>query len=175
MKRLFYYFIRNIAIIAKPLLGRNMYMTLYVFALKQRGIVFTGTPRYIDPDVYLDAEGGLNLGDNFVASTKVIILTHDYSFTAGLESIGKRPDTDIEVRLPVTIGRNCFVGAGSIILPGTSIGNNVIIGAGSVVHGNVEDNCVFAGNPAKRLCDIKEWIGRKTTKIDPKYLFKDKN
>jgi Acetyltransferase (isoleucine patch superfamily) len=120
------------AIIAKPLLGRNAYMTIFIFALKQRGGIFTGKPRYIDPDVYIDAEGGLSLGDNFIASTQVIILTHDYSFTTGLEAIGKRPYTDVAIRLPVTIGKNCFIGAGSVVLPGTIIEDNVIIGAGSV-------------------------------------------
>lgn len=173
MKRYFYYLIKGMAIIVKPLLGRNAYMAILIFALKQRGVMYTGKPKYIDPDVYIDPEGGLSLGENFVASTRVIILTHDYSFTTGLEAIDKRPDTDIEVRLPVIIGRNCFIGAGAIILPGTNIGHNVIIGAGSVVHGIVEDNSVYAGNPAKRLCDIREWIERKQSQTDPALLFKD--
>ena len=149
-------------------------MSLFMFALKQKGVIFKGKPRYIDHDVYIDAEGGLSVGANFVASTRVIILTHDYSFTTGLESIGKRPDTDIEVRLPVTIGNNVFIGAGAIILPGTHIGNHVIIGAGSVVKGIVEDNSVFAGNPAKRLFDIREWIERKRSRTDPANLLKDR-
>jgi len=58
-------------------------MTIYEFALKQRGVIFTGKPRYIDPDVYIDATGGLSIGKDFVASTRTITLTHDYSYTTG--------------------------------------------------------------------------------------------
>ena len=50
---------------------------------------------------------------------------------------------------PVTIRENAFIGASSIILKGTVIGRNSIIGAGSVVTGNVPDNQLWAGNPAR--------------------------
>lgn len=50
---------------------------------------------------------------------------------------------------PVKIGENCFIGCNSIILKGTKLGDNCVVGAGSVVHGEFEDNCVIAGNPAK--------------------------
>ena len=48
-----------------------------------------------------------------------------------------------------TIGNNCYIGAGSIILTPVTIGDNVIIGAGSVVTKDIPSNCVVAGNPAK--------------------------
>ncbi len=51
--------------------------------------------------------------------------------------------------LHTRIGRNCFIGGESIILPGVSIGDNCVIGAGSVVTKDVPDCCIAAGNPAK--------------------------
>lgn len=39
----------------------------------------------------------------------------------------------------------------------TLIGNNCIIGAGSVVTGKLDDNSVYAGNPAKRICSLEEF------------------
>lgn len=48
-----------------------------------------------------------------------------------------------------TIGKNTFIGTGTIILPNIQIGDNVIIGAGSVVTKNVPDNCTVVGIPAK--------------------------
>lgn len=48
-----------------------------------------------------------------------------------------------------TIGNNCYIGTGSIIMNPVTIGNNVTIGAGSVVTKDIPDNCIVAGNPAK--------------------------
>lgn len=51
----------------------------------------------------------------------------------------------------VNIGNNVFVGAKSIILPGLTIGNNCILGAGSVLTKDMNENEVWAGNPAKLI------------------------
>ncbi|HQQ88529.1 MAG TPA: acyltransferase [Smithellaceae bacterium] len=174
MKRYLFYLIKFIAILAKALFGRFAYMTLFTFALKQRGVSFTGTPRYIDHDAYIDAEGGLSIGNNVVVSTRAIILTHDYSYTTGLEVIGERPDTDIEIRLPVKISNNVFIGSGAIILPGATIEDNVIIGAGALVRGLIKSNSVIVGNPGQYLCDIKEWIAKKKQNTNHSQFFKDK-
>ena len=67
--------------------------------------------------------------------------------------IGKRyPDADISAS---TIGRNCYIGAGSIILTPIKIGDNVVIGGGSVVTKDIPSNCIVAGNPAK-IIRVKE-------------------
>jgi acetyltransferase-like isoleucine patch superfamily enzyme len=49
------------------------------------------------------------------------------------------------------IGSGTKIGMGSIIGAGLKIGKNVIIGMGSVVLYDIEDNEVFAGNPAKLI------------------------
>ena len=49
----------------------------------------------------------------------------------------------------VTIGRNCFIGGGSTILPGTTIGDGSIVGAGSVVFDDVPPRTICVGNPAR--------------------------
>ena len=49
----------------------------------------------------------------------------------------------------VVLRRNCWIGAGAVILPGVTVGENSIVGAGSVVTKDVPDNTVVAGNPAK--------------------------
>ena len=50
---------------------------------------------------------------------------------------------------------------GGVILPGTVIGNNTIIGAYAVVSGKLESNSVYAGNPARRICSIEEYIQKR--------------
>jgi len=64
----------------------------------------------------------------------------------------------------VIIEENVWIGEKSIILKGTKIGKNSIIGAGSVVSGEVPDNVVFAGNPAKEIkkLDKEDFVTRKS-------------
>lgn len=55
----------------------------------------------------------------------------------------------------ISIGDNCYVGTGAIIIGPVTIGNNVTIAAGAVVNKDVPDNAVVAGVPAK-IIKIKE-------------------
>lgn len=47
------------------------------------------------------------------------------------------------------IGKNCFIGAGAIIIGGIKIGDNVKIGAGAVVTKDIPNNCTAIGVPAR--------------------------
>ncbi len=47
------------------------------------------------------------------------------------------------------IGKNCFIGGRSLILPGVTIGDGCIVGAGSVVTKSVPPGTIVGGNPAK--------------------------
>lgn len=53
------------------------------------------------------------------------------------------------VSRPVTIGKNCFIGARAIILKGVTIGDGVTIGAGAVVSKDTPPNSIAVGNSAK--------------------------
>jgi maltose O-acetyltransferase len=66
---------------------------------------------------------------------------------------------------PVTIGKRCFIGGGSVIMPGVTIGDCVIIGAGSVVASDVPSRSLAVGNPAEVIrSDIEVGaFGRLTT------------
>ncbi|MFX0087279.1 MAG: acyltransferase [Candidatus Hodarchaeota archaeon] len=61
-------------------------------------------------------------------------------------------------RKRIKIGRNCTIGAGTIILPGVTIEDYVIVASNSVIPSNriLESNSIYAGSPVKR---IKEWNG----------------
>ena len=60
-----------------------------------------------------------------------------------------------------TIGDRVFIGYGSIVLPGVTIGSDVIVGAGSVVTKNVSDRTVVAGNPARVICSLDDWLAHR--------------
>lgn len=51
--------------------------------------------------------------------------------------------------LHTRIGKNCFIGGRSLILPGVEIGDNCVVGAGSVITKSVPPQCIVAGNPAR--------------------------
>ena len=56
----------------------------------------------------------------------------------------------------IFIGKNVFIGMGSIIMPGTIINDNVIIGAGSVVRGEILTDSIVIGNPATIIGKLSE-------------------
>ncbi|KAK1218935.1 hypothetical protein PQX77_018354 [Marasmius sp. AFHP31] len=57
--------------------------------------------------------------------------------------------------LPVTIEDNCWIGGGTIILPGVTIGRGTTIGAGSVVTRDIPPNSVAIGIPAKVIKTVQ--------------------
>jgi acetyltransferase-like isoleucine patch superfamily enzyme len=175
MKKIIYYIYFYLSKILKVFKVKDKSMLLYEMALRLKGVTFHGKPRYIDHNTYLDATYGLTLGDNIVISTDVIILTHDYSYTVGRIAIGKKPDTDIAFLGPVTVGDNCFIGAGAILLPGTEIGSNVIIGAGAVVKGIVENDSIVVGNPSKVIGNTREWAKKNEEHVQDLTLLVDRS
>ncbi|UCQ29542.1 acetyltransferase (plasmid) [Edwardsiella tarda] len=58
------------------------------------------------------------------------------------------------IKKPVTICENAWIGAGAIIFPGVTVGKNSIVAAGSVVNKNVPKNTIFAGTPAEKKKNI---------------------
>lgn len=86
--------------------------------------------------------------------------------TAGHPIIPELRKKGYQYNAPVHIGKNCWIGAGVVIVPGVTIGDNVVIGAGSIVTKDVPSNVIAVGNPCKVLRDVNEH--------DRKYYFKDR-
>lgn len=61
-----------------------------------------------------------------------------------------------QYNMPVHIGRNCWIGAGVLIMPGVTIGDNTVIGAGSVVTKNIPADVVAVGNPCRVMRAIND-------------------
>ena len=153
MKRIAFYLLKALAFISRAI-NKSLYMRFMIYAHKSQGVIFNGIPDYIQQDAYLDPSGGLIIEKDVVISTKVIILTHDWSFLKRANSLGGVKFNPAFKK--VTIGENSFIGAGAIVLPGTTIGKNCIIGAGSVIKGIVEDYSIVAGNPCRVIGDTRK-------------------
>lgn len=85
--------------------------------------------------------------------------------TAGHPILPELRQKAYQYNFPVHIGKNCWIGAGAIIVPGITIGDNVVIGAGSVVTKDIPSNVVAVGNPCRILREVNEH--------DKEFYFKD--
>ncbi len=77
---------------------------------------------------------GIHIGAYTCVTFGVAILAHDMAR---------------DLRSDTVIGKNCFIGAHSIILPGVTVGDGSVVAAGSVVNKDVPAGSIVAGNPAK--------------------------
>lgn len=102
----------------------------------------------------------ITVGDNTLIGPNVTLCTAGHPINPELRE--KR----YQYGEPVNIGKNCWIGAGTLVLPGVSIGDNTVIGAGSVVTKDIPANVVAYGNP----CRVVREIGEK----DKEFYFKNK-
>lgn len=100
------------------------------------------------------------VGDHTMFGPNVVVATAGHPILPELREQG------YQYNAPVHIGRNCWIGAGAVILPGITIGDHVVVGAGSVVTKDLPDNVVAVGNPCRVL--------REVNAHDRVYYFKDR-
>ncbi|MBE5795917.1 MAG: sugar O-acetyltransferase [Clostridiales bacterium] len=109
------------------------------------------------------------IGDHTMLGPNVVLATGGHPILPQLR------ERQMQFNLPIRIGRNCWLGAGVIVLPGVSIGDNSVIGAESVVTKDIPADVVAVGNPCRVLRPIGEQDRQVYTRgrqIDPKLLEK---
>ena len=119
--------------------GKNVYCN-FNFTAVDDSHIYVGSHTMIGPNVTIAAGGHPNMPE-------LRLKAYQYN-------------------MPVHIGENCWIGAGTIIVPGVTIGDNTVIGAGSVVTKDIPADCVAVGCP----CRILRQIGDK----DREFYFKDR-
>lgn len=95
----------------------------------------------------------IHIGNNVLIGGNCKIIDNDFHPLPAAQRLEQKVE-DIRKRA-IFIGDDCFIGANSIILKGTTLGKNCIVGAGSVVSGTFPDNVILAGNPAKIIKENK--------------------
>lgn len=111
---------------------------------KSKGVHFEGHGNYwINSNIAIHEPHLIHIGSNTTIAGNVEFVTHDNSISKVLPEY-----TDLFGE--IHIGKNCFIGARSVILYGVSIADNVIVAAGSVVTKSItQSNIIVGGNPAK--------------------------
>ncbi len=126
---------------------------------------------YIEPPFHANWGGKhVHFGKNVYANFNLTMVddTHiyvgDYTMfgpnvtvaTAGHPILPELREKAYQYNMPVHIGKNCWLGAGVIVLPGVTIGDNTVVGAGSIVTKDLPANVVAVGNPCRVLREINE-------------------
>ena len=97
----------------------------------------------------------VTIGDETLISTDVMFSTHD-----GATWVLRDALPDLAVFGRITIGKRCFIGTRTVLLPGCSIGDRSVVGAGSVVNHDIPDGVVAVGVPARVVSSIEEFRTR---------------
>jgi galactoside O-acetyltransferase len=149
-------------------------------AMLKEMLAEVGENCYIEPPFHANWGGHhVHFGNNVYANFNLTAVddTHiyvgDYTMfgpnvtlaTAGHPILPELREQCYQYNAPIHIGRNCWLGAGVIVLPGITIGDNTVIGAGSIVTKDLPSNVIAVGNPCHILREINEY--------DKKYYFKE--
>ena len=151
------------------------------YALLREMFAEIGEGCYIEPPLYTNWAGrNVHFGSHIYANFHLTLVddTHiyvgDYTMfgpnvtvcTAGHPILPALREQSYQYNAPVRIGRNCWIGAGAVLLPGITIGDNTVIGGGSVVTRDIPANVVAVGNPCRVLREIGE--------RDREYFFRER-
>lgn len=118
---------------------------VYIYGSRQGNRVEFGDFVAIGAGGMVLGEGGVRVGDYTHFGPRVVVTTQYGDSATDM----CREDAQLKYA-PVSLGRGCWIGAGSVIMPGTTLGERCIVAPNSVVYGSWGDSVALAGNPARR-------------------------
>jgi acetyltransferase-like isoleucine patch superfamily enzyme len=126
--------------------GCALYHGTYV--LNDHGSLTLGEDSHLGAYCYVNAlYGNVTVGSHVAIGPGTKLFAYSNHYAPG------QLVSETKIQQDVQIGDNVFVGANSVILPGTVIEDDVVVGAGSVVKGRLTRGQVYAGAPARLIRD----------------------
>jgi len=107
-----------------------------------------GSNVQLNRKAYIDAGGGITIGDNVRFGPQVMLVTGSHEIGDPSMRTGRL------IHKPIIIGDGCWIGAHVFIGPGVTIGNGSIVSAGSVVQRSMPANFLIGGNPARPISPL---------------------
>lgn len=141
-------------------IGEGCYIEPPLYANHAGGHVHFGKGIYCNFGLTLVDDTHIYVGDHTMFGPNVVVATAGHPILPELRQRG------YQYNFPVRIGKNCWIGAGVLIMPGITIGDHVVLGAGSVVTRDIPSRVVAAGNPCRVLREVNE--------RDRAYYFRDR-
>lgn len=141
----------------------------YVKYLKDKGLRIGGGTIFRDPKsaiVDITRPSLVTIGENCCMNINFTLLTHDFT-TRVFRNVGKR---FINSSGRVTIGNNVSFGQNVMVLKGVTIGDNCFIGAGSIVTRDIPANSIAAGSPAKVIMTLDEYYQKRLQRSEEEAL-----
>lgn len=131
-------------------IGENCYIEPPLHANWGGNHIHFGNNVYCNFNFTAVDDGEIFVGDGTMFGPNVTVATAGHPIDPPLR------EKCYQYNITVKIGKNCWIGAGAIILPGITIGDNSVIGAGSVVTKDIPANSVAVGNPCRVIRPIGE-------------------
>lgn len=119
---------------------------VYLYGSRSNKELAFGNNVVIGSNTIFLGEGGIRTND-YTHFGPNIVVTSQYGDSSSEQS----QESIILKTAPIEIGKGCWIGAGSTIMPGTKLGNNCIVYPNSVVYGIWRDNTKLSGNPARKI------------------------
>ena len=144
--------------------GENTYMESPFYANWGGHHVHLGSNVYFNMGVKMVDDTHIYIGDGTMLGPNVVVATAGHPIDPELRAKG------LQYNMPVHIGKNCWLGAGVIVMPGVTIGDDTVIGAGSIVTKDIPAGVVAVGNPCRVLREVGEHDREfyyKDRRIDP--------
>ena len=142
---------------------RKVIFKINLFFVKKSGLKigencsFTGFPNF-GSEPYL-----IEIGDDVTVAGNTAFITHDGAKRVA-DRVGKEQGVPDIIKFgKIKVGNNVFIGYNCIILPGVTIGDNSIVAAGSIVTKDVKSGFIVAGNPAKEISTVDNYVSKLVT------------
>lgn len=109
--------------------------------------VSVGRNLHLNGGTFIDARGGLTLGNDVLIGPNVALLTSQHQWTDPSRPIVVQG----HVLAATTIGDDVWIGANAVVMPGVTIGTGTVVGAGAVVTQDTEPYSIVGGVPARAI------------------------